>query len=145
VAVEQYNQSIVGALKEIADQVVRMRSLDTQLKDAQRSVATANKTYQLAREGYRRGLTDYVNVLIAQTQLLRAQEGVAKVQAGQLQAHATLVTALGGGVIDPSDGPSQKDVLPAHGKGKKSDSAKPDDKATASAMNGASTGTPAAH
>ncbi|OUL94680.1 efflux transporter outer membrane subunit [Paraburkholderia hospita] len=145
VAVEQYNQSIVGALKEIADQVVRMRSLDTQLKDANRSVATANKTYQLAREGYRRGLTDYVNVLIAQTQLLRAQEGVAKVQAGQLQAHATLVTALGGGVIDPADGPSQKDVLPAHGKGKKSDGAKPDDKATASEMNSASTGTPAAH
>jgi NodT family efflux transporter outer membrane factor (OMF) lipoprotein len=144
VAVEQYNQSIVDALKAIADQVVRMRSLDTQLNDAQRSVATANKSYQLAREGYRRGLTDYVNVLIAQTQLLRAQEGVAKVQAGQLQAHATLVTALGGGVIDPTDGPSQKDVLPAHGKGKKSGTAKPDDKATASAMNSGSTGTPAA-
>ncbi|MEI6002307.1 efflux transporter outer membrane subunit [Paraburkholderia bengalensis] len=118
VAVDEYNQSIVNALKEIADQVVRMRSLETQLKDAQRSVATANKSYQLAREGYRRGLTDYVNVLIAQTQLLRAQEGVAKVQAGQLQAHATLVTALGGGLIDPADGPSQKEQLPAHGKGK---------------------------
>ncbi|SEJ53337.1 efflux transporter outer membrane subunit [Paraburkholderia diazotrophica] len=118
VAVEQYNQTIVTALKEIADEVVRMRSLDTQLKDAQRSVAAANKSYQLAREGYRRGLTDYVNVLIAQTQLLRAQEGVAKVHAEQLSAHAKLVTALGGGLIDPADGPTQKDVLPAHGKGK---------------------------
>ncbi|SIT38513.1 Fusaric acid resistance protein FusA [Paraburkholderia piptadeniae] len=121
VAVEQYNQTIVTALKEIADEVVRMRSLDTQLKDAQRSVATASKSYQLAREGYRRGLTDYVNVLIAQTQLLRAQEGVAKVQAEQLSAHATLVTALGGGLIDPADGPTEKDVLPAHGKGKGKD------------------------
>ncbi|MBP0594499.1 efflux transporter outer membrane subunit [Paraburkholderia sp. LEh10] len=117
VAVDQYNQTIVDALKEIADEVVRMHSLDTQLKDAQRSVATASKSYQLAREGYRRGLTDYVNVLIAQTQLLRAQEGVAKVQAEQLSAHAQLVTALGGGLTDPADGPSEKDVLPAHGKG----------------------------
>jgi NodT family efflux transporter outer membrane factor (OMF) lipoprotein len=121
VAVEQYNQSIVTALKEIADEVVRIRSLDTQLKDAQRSVATANRSYQLAREGYRRGLTDYVNVLIAQTQLLRAQEGVAKVQAEQLSAHAQLVTALGGGAIDPADGPSPKDGLPGHGKDKKVD------------------------
>ncbi|VWC19088.1 RND transporter [Burkholderia diffusa] len=29
-AVERYNQTIVGALKDIADQVVRIRSLDTQ-------------------------------------------------------------------------------------------------------------------
>jgi NodT family efflux transporter outer membrane factor (OMF) lipoprotein len=133
VAVEQYNQTIVTALKEIADEVVRMRSLDTQLKDAQRSVASANKSYQLAREGYRRGLTDYVNVLIAQTQLLRAQEGVAKVQAEQLSAHAKLVTALGGGLIDPADGPTQKDVLPAHGKGKGKDNDGTADRAAASA------------
>jgi NodT family efflux transporter outer membrane factor (OMF) lipoprotein len=118
-AVEQYNQTIVGALKDIADQVVRLRSLDTQLKDSQRSVEVASRNYQLAREGYRRGLTDYVNVLIAQTQLLRAQEGIARIEAERLSAHATLVTALGGGLADPIDGPSQKDVLPAHGKGKK--------------------------
>jgi len=34
-------------------------------------------------------------VLVAQTQLLRAQEGVAKIQAERLGAHASLVTALG--------------------------------------------------
>ncbi|MFP4906199.1 TolC family protein, partial [Paraburkholderia sp. BR14261] len=88
IAVDQYNQTIVTALKEIADQVVRMRSLATQEDDAHRSVAAAQRNYDLAQEGFRRGLTDYVNVLIAQTQLLRAPEGVAHIQAERLAAHA---------------------------------------------------------
>ncbi|WP_310633022.1 efflux transporter outer membrane subunit [Paraburkholderia sp.] len=120
-AVDQYNQTIVTALKEIADQVVRMRSLATQEEDAHRSVAAAQRNYNLSQEGYRRGLTDYVNVLIAQAQLLRAQEGVARIQAERLGAHATLVVALGGGVVDASNdpsakGPTQAEQLPAHGK-----------------------------
>jgi NodT family efflux transporter outer membrane factor (OMF) lipoprotein len=117
-AVEQYNQTIVSALKEVADQVVRIRSLETQANDADRSVAAARKNYDLSKEGYRRGLTDYLNVLIAQNQLLRAQEGVARVQAQRLGAHASLMTALGGGLEEPADGPKQDERLPAHGKGK---------------------------
>lgn len=117
-AVDQYNQSIVGALKDISDQVIRIRSLATQADDADRSVATARKNYDLSREGYRRGLTDYLNVLIAQNQLLHAQEGVARIQAERLGAHASLVTALGGGLDDPANGPQAKETLPAHGKGK---------------------------
>jgi NodT family efflux transporter outer membrane factor (OMF) lipoprotein len=117
-AVEHYNQSIVNALKDISDQVIRTRSLATQADDAGRSVAAARKNYDLAREGYRRGLTDYLNVLVAQSQLLRAQEGVAKVQAERLGVHAALMTALGGGLDDPANGPRDSDTLPAHGNGK---------------------------
>jgi hypothetical protein len=117
-AVERYNQSIVGALKDISDQVIRIRSLATQADDADRSVAAARKNYELSREGYRRGLTDYLNVLVAQNQLLRAQEGVAKIQAERLGAHASLVTALGGGLDEPANGPQDNETLPAHGKGK---------------------------
>jgi hypothetical protein len=46
---------------------------------------------------------------------------VARIQAERLGAHATLVTALGGGVVDASNdpsakGPTQAEQLPAHGK-----------------------------
>ncbi|EKS9823281.1 TolC family protein, partial [Burkholderia cepacia] len=102
-AVERYNQTIVGALKDIADQVVRIRSLDTQKKDAARSVAANDRSYQLSREGFRRGLTDYVNVLVAQQQLLRAQETAARIDAERLAAHAQLMAALGGGVETDTD------------------------------------------
>ncbi|NVI03361.1 efflux transporter outer membrane subunit [Paraburkholderia youngii] len=116
-AVERYNQSIVTALKDISDQVIRIRSLTTQADDADRSVAAARRNYDLSREGFRRGLTDYLNVLVVQNQLLRAQEGVAKVQAERLGAHASLMTALGGGLDDPANGPRDNETLPAHGKG----------------------------
>jgi NodT family efflux transporter outer membrane factor (OMF) lipoprotein len=131
IAAGQYNQAIVGALKEISDQVVRIRSLETQAKDAQRAVDIATKNYRLSREGYRRGLTDYVNVLIAQTQQLRAQEGVARVQAERLNARATLVVALGGGLAEPADGPSEAETWPASERSKAA-------KKPASVTNGAS-------
>ncbi|WP_345811076.1 efflux transporter outer membrane subunit [Paraburkholderia sp. PREW-6R] len=143
VAVENYNQSIVGALKDISDQVIRIRSLATQANDADRSVAAARKNYELSREGYRRGLTDYLNVLIAQNQLLRAQEGVAKIQAERLGAHASLVTALGGGLDEPANGPQPGDTLPAHGKGRVHAPAIPDAATAARNATGATTATAA--
>lgn len=112
-AVEHYNGTLVGALKEIADQVVRMRSLDSQLDASGRSVAAASKNYQLANEGYKRGLTDYLNVLIAQTQLLRAQDGEARVRAERLSSYASLQAALGGGLDDPSNGPEDGTLAPS--------------------------------
>jgi NodT family efflux transporter outer membrane factor (OMF) lipoprotein len=107
VAVEHYNQTIVGALKSIADAVVRIRSLESQKEDATRSVAANQRTYQLSREGFRRGLTDYVNVLLAQSALLRAQEAAARIDAARLAAHASLMAALGGGVETGDDVPGK--------------------------------------
>jgi NodT family efflux transporter outer membrane factor (OMF) lipoprotein len=115
-AVDRYNQTIVTALKEISDQIIRIRSMETQLEDARRSVSIAQKNYDLARSAFQRGLTDYLNVLIAQTQLLRAQEGVAKVQAERLNANASLATALGGGLMTLSDGPTERDIQPTHAR-----------------------------
>jgi NodT family efflux transporter outer membrane factor (OMF) lipoprotein len=112
-AVEHYNGTIVSAMKDIADQVVRVRSLDSQLEASGRSVAAAGKSYRLANEGYRRGLTDYLNVLIAQTQLLRAQDGEARVRAQRLAAYAGLSAALGGGLDDPANGPEAATLAPA--------------------------------
>jgi NodT family efflux transporter outer membrane factor (OMF) lipoprotein len=140
-AVERYNQTIVSALKDVADQVVRIRSLETQENDAQRSVAAARKNYDLSKEGYRRGLTDYLNVLIAQNQLLRAEEGVARIQAQRLGAHASLMTALGGGLAEPADSPKADETLPAHGRGKAAGLAAPASAATSGKA--AATATPA--
>lgn len=90
-----------------------MQSLDTQLETSGRSVAAARKNYDLANEGYRRGLTDYVNVLIAQSQLLRAEDGEARVRAQRLGAYATLTAALGGGIDDPANGPDATKLAPS--------------------------------
>jgi NodT family efflux transporter outer membrane factor (OMF) lipoprotein len=112
-AVDRYDQTIVGALKSISDGVIRVRSVQTQEDAAQRSVAAATASFDLAKEGFRRGLTDYVNVLVAQTQLLHAQQNLATVEAEQLSAHASLTEALGGGLDDPSNGPKDETLTPA--------------------------------
>jgi outer membrane protein TolC len=92
---------------------VRLQSLDRQLDSSGRSVAAAQKSYRLADEGYKRGLTDYLNVLVAQTQLLRAQDGEARVRAERLAVYATFSSALGGGIDSSSDSPADTQMKPA--------------------------------
>ncbi|WP_339545664.1 efflux transporter outer membrane subunit [Pseudomonas sp. RA_35y_Pfl2_P32] len=106
-AVARYNQTLVNALKGISDQLIRRESMDKQQAFATESVAAAQKTYDIAMIAYQRGLTDYLNVLNAQTLLLRQQQVQQQVQAARLSAHAELVTALGGGLGAGADVPAE--------------------------------------
>ena len=106
IAVAQYNQTLVNALKGISDQLIRRESMDKQQAFAAESVASAQKTYDIAMIAYQRGLTDYLNVLNAQTLLFKQQQVQQQVQAARLSAHAELVTALGGGLGAGNDVPT---------------------------------------
>ncbi|MCV4344494.1 efflux transporter outer membrane subunit [Pseudomonas capsici] len=97
-AVARYNQTLVLALKDISDQLIRRASVDKQHLFAAESVAAAQKTYDIALIAYQRGLTDYLNVLNAQTLLFRQQQIQQQVEAARLSAYAGLVVALGGGL-----------------------------------------------
>jgi len=112
-AVAHYNATLVAAFKDIADQVVRLRSLDSQVQTAARSVADATRSYDLAQHGYQRGLTDYLNVLIAQGQLLRALDVQARVRSQRLAAFASLSTALGGGQDMAKESPPEDRLAPS--------------------------------
>jgi len=107
-AVAQYNQTLVNALKSISDQLIRRASMDKQQGFADESVATAQKTYDIAMVAYKRGLTDYLNVLNAQTLLFRQQQVQQQVQAARLTVHAELIVALGGGLRAGNDSPEQE-------------------------------------
>lgn len=112
-AVAHYNQTLVNALKDISDQLIRRESMEKQASFAAQSVASAQKTYDIATIAYQRGLTDYLNVLNAQTQLFRQQQVEQQVQAARLSAHAELVTALGGGLGAGDDVPQDGKTLPS--------------------------------
>ncbi|MDH0646636.1 efflux transporter outer membrane subunit [Pseudomonas sp. GD03858] len=107
-AVARYNQTVIGALKNISDQLIRRESMKEQAHFAAESVAAAQKTYDIATVAFQRGLTDYLNVLNAQTLLFRQQQVLQQVQAARLTAHAELVTALGGGLEAGKDVPDQE-------------------------------------
>lgn len=112
-AVDHYNATVVAALKQIADEIVRLHSLATQQRDAERSASAAQRSYRLAQVGYQRGLNDYVNVIVSETQWLGAQQGVAQLRAARLAAYASLMGALGGGLTAPTDGPDADDMQPS--------------------------------
>lgn len=109
-AVARYNQTLINALKGISDQLIRRESMDKQQEFAAESVAAAQKTYDIAMIAYQRGLTDYLNVLNAQTLLFKQQQVQQQVQAARLSAHAELVTALGGGLGAGDDVPADSKV-----------------------------------
>ncbi|MHC6224097.1 efflux transporter outer membrane subunit [Pseudomonas sp. X10] len=108
IAVAHYNQTVVEALKGISDQLIRRESMKEQAHFTAESVAAAQKTYDIAMVAFQRGLTDYLNVLNAQTLLFRQQQLQQQVRAARLTAHAELVTALGGGLDAGSDVPDEE-------------------------------------
>jgi NodT family efflux transporter outer membrane factor (OMF) lipoprotein len=109
-AVAQYNQTLVMALKNVSDQLIRRESMDKQQQFAAQSVASAQKTYDIAMIAYRRGLTDYLNVLNAQTLLFRQQQVQQQVEAARLTVYAGLVVALGGGLAAGDDTPAPEQM-----------------------------------
>ncbi|MCL7714273.1 efflux transporter outer membrane subunit [Stenotrophomonas mori] len=102
-AVAGYNQTVVDALREVADQVNAVRSLQQQSQSQQQAVATAESAFDLAGQRYRAGIGNYLDVLATQAQLLDAQQALTTLHARQLLAAARLSQALGGG-FEPSAG-----------------------------------------
>ena len=98
IAVESYNATLIGALENVADQVVTLRSLQTQRVESEESNALAHRAYAITLRGFKSGLTDYLNVLNAQNQTLLEAQRKAVVEARFLDAYAALMQAVGGGV-----------------------------------------------
>lgn len=98
IAVESYNDTLIRALENVADQVVTLRSLTKQRVQINESNTLANRAYDIALKSFRKGLTDYLNVLNAQNQTLLEAQRKVQVEARFLDAYAALMQALGGGV-----------------------------------------------
>jgi NodT family efflux transporter outer membrane factor (OMF) lipoprotein len=95
-AVASYNEAVLRAVREAADQVARVQSLDRQLVDQQRSLAAAEQAYSLAKQRYGAGLTNFLTVLNAETQVLAARRHRVNLLADRAVAGIALVVALGG-------------------------------------------------
>ncbi|MCY1341172.1 Outer membrane protein OprM [compost metagenome] len=111
-AVEQYNQTLIGALQQVADALVRIKSLRQQQALAAEAVAAAQKTCDLALLAQQRGLTDFDAVLETQPALFQRQLQQQQVRAALLGAQADLLLALGGGVLPEPAGPADASLAP---------------------------------
>ncbi|HEY0334278.1 MAG TPA: efflux transporter outer membrane subunit [Stenotrophomonas sp.] len=101
-AVADYNQKVVGALHEVADQVNAVRSLEQRAQSQAEALGTAQAAYDLSQQRYRAGIGSFLEVLSVEEQLLIAQERMATLQSNQILASVRLRQALGGGFV-PQD------------------------------------------
>ncbi|HEX2595181.1 MAG TPA: efflux transporter outer membrane subunit [Luteimonas sp.] len=106
-AVAAYNQSLVGALREVTDALQNARALDAQLASAQTAVTAARAAWQLAQARYHAGLGTQLDVLAAQQPLLQLEQQIAALHAQRLDAAVDLDRALGGGLAP--DAPTTSD------------------------------------
>ncbi|MFS2007275.1 efflux transporter outer membrane subunit [Duganella sp. CT11-25] len=97
-AVEQYNATVVQAMADVANAVVRIASVGQQDRLARRALDSARRQQQLAERAYQAGMTDSLNVINAQIVLLSEQQQMAQVASKQLDNYALLMAALGGGI-----------------------------------------------
>lgn len=96
-AVEQYNQTLVDALHDIADQLSSIRWLQQRIEQQQQAVQTASDAYALVDKRYSAGLATYIQVLTTQTAVSVQRRELAALQARGLSLQANLSRALGGG------------------------------------------------
>jgi NodT family efflux transporter outer membrane factor (OMF) lipoprotein len=97
IAVEQYNQTLADALRDVVDQIVSSRSVDVQRNELRAAIASTREAYDLALTRYREGLGNYVQVLSAEQPLLVQQGLEADLDARELAIDINLIRALGGG------------------------------------------------
>jgi NodT family efflux transporter outer membrane factor (OMF) lipoprotein len=100
-SVAQYNQTLLDAVREVADVIVNWRALERETHEQQIALEDAQRSYDLTTERYRAGLDNYLSVLSSQNQVLTAQGLGAELEARRLTFSVDLVRALGGGYLSP--------------------------------------------
>jgi NodT family efflux transporter outer membrane factor (OMF) lipoprotein len=105
VAVEQYNGTLVDALREVVDQIAASRSVDIQRKEVQTGLETTQRAYDLTLIRYKQGLATYLQVLNAETQVLTQRALKADLRARELDVVVNLTRALGGGYNETKGAP----------------------------------------
>jgi NodT family efflux transporter outer membrane factor (OMF) lipoprotein len=100
-AIGAYNDVVLGAVQQVADQLSQVNYSARQLQQAQASLSAAEEAYRLAQKRYEAGLANYLSVLATETQVLDARTTFVDVAHQQALARVSLLLAVGGN-FDPA-------------------------------------------
>ena len=95
-AVSTYNQTVLDAVQQTADQISDIAELDSGIQQQQRSLDAAEEAFRLAAERYRAGLTTYLTVLTTETEVLAARRQRVELLSARNIARVTLLIDVGG-------------------------------------------------
>jgi len=104
VSLARYQKAAYNSFREVADALVTIEKLEAARAEQQTSVEALTNASQLARKRYTAGLSNYLEVLIADQQLFDAELLLARTRGAQLDAVVQLYRSLGGGwQTEPGD------------------------------------------
>lgn len=93
----QYEQTILVAFREVEDALVAVRTANDQRKARQEQVEALRSALNVADLRYQRGITSYVDVLLAKRNLFDAESTLMATHRFHLVSIVQLYKALGGG------------------------------------------------
>jgi multidrug efflux system outer membrane protein len=91
-----YRSTVLTAFRQVEDDLARAHYLTTQLSDQQTATTAAEKTSDLSLTLYRDGAYDYLEVVVAQTAALQAEQTLLQVQTMRLETAVDTVLSVGG-------------------------------------------------
>jgi NodT family efflux transporter outer membrane factor (OMF) lipoprotein len=100
-SIANYNDAVLNAVREAADQLSLGESYTQQLALIQQSLTAATAAYDLAQKRYAAGLTTQLVVLNAESRVLDARRELVTATTGRISARITLLLVLGGS-FDPA-------------------------------------------
>lgn len=95
--VANYRQTVLTAFQQVEDYLAATRILSQQVLKQQEAVDSAQTYLKLETGRYETGLDPYINVMVAQTTFLSAQQTLAGLHMQEMTASIELIQALGGG------------------------------------------------
>lgn len=101
--VANYEKTLIQALNEVADVAAGLKQLQKQVRLADQSVAAQSRGLTVAANRYKGGLANYLDVLVAEDELLTSWRVQTDVRTRAFILDVALTKALGGGYqVDPA-------------------------------------------
>ena len=95
--VANYRQTVLTSFQEVEDNLAELRILGQEADIVDGAVKFAQQSLEISTDQYRGGLTNYLQVITAQTSALQNQLAALDILTRRKVASVSLIQALGGG------------------------------------------------
>ncbi|BBC81650.1 secretion system type I outer membrane efflux pump lipoprotein NodT [Acetobacter orientalis] len=110
---DEYRSTVLSAFQEVQDNLTRTTRLKTEAAQQSNAVDAALRTQNMTMALYTGGLTNYLDVVVAQVAALQARIALVQVQTRAVDARVELIRALGGG-WSRAELPKSNEIMPFH-------------------------------